>query len=82
MMLMFLSQESEYPLVVIGIFIQQPTPFVTVFFERLLKLQYPKNRLKLFIYNQVTGILTFILMFLKASVSAVATSPGVHLIKH
>uniref|UniRef100_A0A8C4HTS3 Procollagen-lysine,2-oxoglutarate 5-dioxygenase 1 n=1 Tax=Dicentrarchus labrax TaxID=13489 RepID=A0A8C4HTS3_DICLA len=47
-------KESEYPLVVIGIFIQQPTPFVTVFFERLLKLQYPKNRLKLFIYNQET----------------------------
>ncbi|XP_044207159.1 procollagen-lysine,2-oxoglutarate 5-dioxygenase 1 isoform X3 [Thunnus albacares] len=45
-------KESEYPLVVIGIFIQQPTPFVTVFFDRLLKLQYPKNRLKLFIYNQ------------------------------
>ncbi|KAL7399025.1 hypothetical protein ABVT39_018749 [Epinephelus coioides] len=45
-------KESEYPLVVIGIFIQQPTPFVTVFFERLLKLQYPKNRLKLFIYNK------------------------------
>nr|XP_019944944.1 PREDICTED: procollagen-lysine,2-oxoglutarate 5-dioxygenase 1 [Paralichthys olivaceus] len=46
-------KESEYPLVVIGIFIQQPTPFVTVFFERLLKLQYPKNRLKLFIHSQV-----------------------------
>ncbi|KAK0156443.1 Procollagen-lysine,2-oxoglutarate 5-dioxygenase 1 [Merluccius polli] len=45
-------QESEFPLVMIGIFIQQPTPFVTVFFERLLNLQYPKNRLKLFIYNQ------------------------------
>ncbi|XP_038577514.1 procollagen-lysine,2-oxoglutarate 5-dioxygenase 1-like isoform X1 [Micropterus salmoides] len=45
-------KESEYPLVLIGIFIQQPTPFVSVFFERLLKLQYPKNRLKLFIYNQ------------------------------
>ncbi|MCI4381112.1 hypothetical protein PGIGA_G00248030 [Pangasianodon gigas] len=45
-------KESEYPGVVIGIFIQQPTPFLTVFFERLLSLQYPKNRLKLFIYNQ------------------------------
>uniref|UniRef100_G3PIW3 Procollagen-lysine,2-oxoglutarate 5-dioxygenase 1 n=1 Tax=Gasterosteus aculeatus aculeatus TaxID=481459 RepID=G3PIW3_GASAC len=44
----------EYPLVLIAIFIQQPTPFVEVFFERLLRLQYPKNRLKLFIYNQVT----------------------------
>ncbi|KAG9332830.1 hypothetical protein JZ751_014929 [Albula glossodonta] len=45
-------KESEYPLVVIGIFIQQPTPFVSVFFERLLNLKYPKDRLKLFIYNQ------------------------------
>lgn len=45
-------QESEYPVVVIGVFIQQPTPFVTVFFERLLNLNYPKNRLRLFIYNQ------------------------------
>uniref|UniRef100_A0A8C5NFC9 Procollagen-lysine,2-oxoglutarate 5-dioxygenase 1 n=1 Tax=Gouania willdenowi TaxID=441366 RepID=A0A8C5NFC9_GOUWI len=46
-------KEPEYPLVMIGIFIQQPTPFVTVFFERLLTLKYPKNRLNLFIYNQV-----------------------------
>ncbi|KAL2103375.1 hypothetical protein ACEWY4_000243 [Coilia grayii] len=45
-------KETEYPLVVIGIFIQQPTPFVSVFFERLLKLKYPKNRLRLFIFNQ------------------------------
>ncbi|XP_036434918.1 procollagen-lysine,2-oxoglutarate 5-dioxygenase 1 isoform X2 [Colossoma macropomum] len=45
-------KESEYPGVVIGVFIQQPTPFVSVFFERLLNLQYPKNRLQLFIYNQ------------------------------
>ncbi|XP_031422927.1 procollagen-lysine,2-oxoglutarate 5-dioxygenase 1 isoform X2 [Clupea harengus] len=45
-------KETEYPLMVIGIFIQQPTPFVSVFFERLLKLKYPKNRLKLFIFNQ------------------------------
>lgn len=55
-MLVFVRQESEYPIVVMGIFIQQPTPFVTVFFERLLKLQYPKNRLKLFIYNRVNEI--------------------------
>ncbi|XP_046726464.1 procollagen-lysine,2-oxoglutarate 5-dioxygenase 1 isoform X2 [Silurus meridionalis] len=45
-------KESEYPGVVIGIFIEQPTPFLTVFFERLFHLKYPKNRLKLFIYNQ------------------------------
>ncbi|XP_075882821.1 procollagen-lysine,2-oxoglutarate 5-dioxygenase 1 isoform X2 [Nelusetta ayraudi] len=47
-------KESEHPLVVLAIFIQQPTPFVTVFFERLLKLQYPKNRIKLFIDSRET----------------------------
>uniref|UniRef100_A0A7N6B082 Procollagen-lysine,2-oxoglutarate 5-dioxygenase 1 n=1 Tax=Anabas testudineus TaxID=64144 RepID=A0A7N6B082_ANATE len=59
------SLTSEYPLVVIGIFIQQPTPFVTVFFERLLKLQYPKNRLKLFIYNKVKLMQTIVSSFLQ-----------------
>ncbi|MGH0168936.1 UNVERIFIED_CONTAM: hypothetical protein FKN15_075690 [Acipenser sinensis] len=44
-------KESEYPLVLIGVFIHQPTPFVTVFFERLLHLKYPKDQLQLFIYN-------------------------------
>ncbi|XP_041130016.1 procollagen-lysine,2-oxoglutarate 5-dioxygenase 1-like isoform X1 [Polyodon spathula] len=44
-------KESEYPLVLIGVFIHQPTPFVAVFFERLLNLKYPKDRLQLFIYN-------------------------------
>ncbi|XP_062854583.1 procollagen-lysine,2-oxoglutarate 5-dioxygenase 1 [Trichomycterus rosablanca] len=45
-------KESEYPGVTIGIFIQQPTPFLTAFFERLLSLKYPKTRLSLFISNQ------------------------------
>lgn len=49
----FVQQESEYPLVVIGIFMERPTPFVSVFFKRLLKLQYPKNMLKLLIFNKV-----------------------------
>ncbi|KAK5923155.1 hypothetical protein CgunFtcFv8_000151 [Champsocephalus gunnari] len=58
-------QESEYPLVLIAIFIQKPTPFVTVFFERLLKLQYPKNRLKLFIHNQEAHHESQVSLFLK-----------------
>ncbi|XP_069581318.1 procollagen-lysine,2-oxoglutarate 5-dioxygenase 1 isoform X2 [Brachyistius frenatus] len=45
-------KDSKHPVVVVGVFIQQPTPFVSVFFERLLKLQYPKNRMKILIYNQ------------------------------
>ncbi|NP_001088279.1 procollagen-lysine, 2-oxoglutarate 5-dioxygenase 1 L homeolog precursor [Xenopus laevis] len=39
------------PLVVIGIFIEQPTPFVSEFFKRLNNLNYPKNRIQLYISN-------------------------------
>ncbi|CAF94612.1 unnamed protein product, partial [Tetraodon nigroviridis] len=45
-------QESDYPLVLVGVFIEQPTPFVSAFFQRLLELQYPKTRLKVLIYNK------------------------------
>ncbi|XP_076131950.1 procollagen-lysine,2-oxoglutarate 5-dioxygenase 1 isoform X2 [Alosa pseudoharengus] len=58
-------KETEYPLVVVGIFIQQPTPFVSVFFERLLKLKYPKNRLRLFIFNQETHHENQVVSFVK-----------------
>ena len=37
----------------LAVFIERPTPFVGVFFERLLELRYPKNRLKLLIFNKV-----------------------------
>ncbi|KAJ0036153.1 hypothetical protein NQD34_004830 [Periophthalmus magnuspinnatus] len=47
-----LSSLKVAPLVLIGVFIEQPTPFVSVFFERLVKLQYSKDRLQLFIYNK------------------------------
>ncbi|XP_034552367.1 procollagen-lysine,2-oxoglutarate 5-dioxygenase 1 [Notolabrus celidotus] len=58
-------KESEYPMVVIGIFIEQPTPFVSVFFERLLKLQYPKDKLKLFIHIQEPHHVPQVSLFLK-----------------
>ncbi|TNN23386.1 Procollagen-lysine,2-oxoglutarate 5-dioxygenase 1 [Liparis tanakae] len=45
-------EERDYPLVVLALFIQRPAPFVSVFFERLLRIQYPKHRMKLFISNQ------------------------------
>ncbi|XP_018655001.1 putative procollagen-lysine,2-oxoglutarate 5-dioxygenase [Schistosoma mansoni] len=35
----------DYPLVVMGIFIEQGTPFIERFFERIAALSYPKSRL-------------------------------------
>ncbi|KAM9299257.1 procollagen-lysine,2-oxoglutarate 5-dioxygenase 1 [Gastrophryne carolinensis] len=43
--------DASFPLVVIGVFIEQPTPFMSEFFRRLIDLQYPKKRLQLYIAN-------------------------------
>ncbi|XP_034024550.1 procollagen-lysine,2-oxoglutarate 5-dioxygenase 2 isoform X2 [Thalassophryne amazonica] len=45
------SQLKEYPNVFVGVFIEQPTPFVPEFFQRLLALDYPKDKLKIFVHN-------------------------------
>uniref|UniRef100_A0A8D3ANE0 procollagen-lysine 5-dioxygenase n=1 Tax=Scophthalmus maximus TaxID=52904 RepID=A0A8D3ANE0_SCOMX len=34
-----------------SLFIEQPTPFLPEFFQRLLTLDYPKDKLKLFVHN-------------------------------
>lgn len=45
--------EKEMPLVHIAVFIEQPTPFLEEFLERLATLKYPHTRLRLFIHNNV-----------------------------
>ncbi|XP_074831725.1 procollagen-lysine,2-oxoglutarate 5-dioxygenase 1 isoform X2 [Carettochelys insculpta] len=44
-------KDDTLPLVLIGIFIEQPTPFLSQFFLRLQNLQYPKKCTQLFIHN-------------------------------
>uniref|UniRef100_A0A672IV89 procollagen-lysine 5-dioxygenase n=1 Tax=Salarias fasciatus TaxID=181472 RepID=A0A672IV89_SALFA len=48
------SLKCEYPNVLIGVFIEQPTPFLPEFFQRLLTLDYPKDKLRLFVHNNVS----------------------------
>lgn len=43
-------------MILIGIFIEQPTPFLSQFFSRLRKLHYPKQRIQLFIHNHVSKV--------------------------
>ncbi|XP_062372754.1 multifunctional procollagen lysine hydroxylase and glycosyltransferase LH3 [Sardina pilchardus] len=45
--------DEEMPIVHIGVFIEQPTPFMEEFLERLATLNYPHSRLRLFIHNNV-----------------------------
>ncbi|XP_061121853.1 procollagen-lysine,2-oxoglutarate 5-dioxygenase 2 isoform X2 [Syngnathus typhle] len=46
-----ISQLKEYPNVLLGVFIEHPTPFLSEFFQRLMTLDYPKDKLKVFVHN-------------------------------
>ncbi|XP_073481994.1 procollagen-lysine,2-oxoglutarate 5-dioxygenase 2 isoform X1 [Aquarana catesbeiana] len=46
-----LSTIDDYPDITVGIFIEQPTPFLPEFFRRLLALDYPKDKLSVFLHN-------------------------------
>ncbi|XP_072428108.1 procollagen-lysine,2-oxoglutarate 5-dioxygenase 2 isoform X2 [Chiloscyllium punctatum] len=50
--LLDLSTLDEYPSVTVGIFIEQPSPFLPEFLERLLTINYPREKLKFFIHNK------------------------------
>lgn len=51
----FISQNEEnLPKVTIGINIPNATPFLEEFFDSILALDYPKEKLNLFIYNNVS----------------------------
>ncbi|XP_030072049.1 procollagen-lysine,2-oxoglutarate 5-dioxygenase 2 isoform X2 [Microcaecilia unicolor] len=46
-----LSALDNYPRVTIGVFIEQPTPFLPEFLNKLLILDYPKEKIDMFIHN-------------------------------
>uniref|UniRef100_A0A672KA20 Procollagen-lysine,2-oxoglutarate 5-dioxygenase 2 n=1 Tax=Sinocyclocheilus grahami TaxID=75366 RepID=A0A672KA20_SINGR len=46
-----LSQLKEFPQVTVGIYIEQPTPFLPEFLERFLSLDYPNDKLNVFVHN-------------------------------
>ncbi|UYV68694.1 PLOD1 [Cordylochernes scorpioides] len=42
---------EEMPRVVLGVFIERPTPFLPEFLQHILDLDYPKERMDLFLHN-------------------------------
>uniref|UniRef100_A0A8C1BC92 procollagen-lysine 5-dioxygenase n=1 Tax=Cyprinus carpio carpio TaxID=630221 RepID=A0A8C1BC92_CYPCA len=48
---LFSLSKQEFPQVTVGIYIEQPTPFLTEFLERFLSLDYPKDKLNVFVHN-------------------------------
>lgn len=47
------TKPETYPIILIAIFIEQPTPFLEEFFQAIYHQAYPKSRLHLFIHNNV-----------------------------
>ncbi|CAF1410609.1 unnamed protein product [Adineta steineri] len=48
-----ITDHQQWPMVYIAIFIEYPTPFLREYFDKILNLTYPKNRLGVFIHNQI-----------------------------
>jgi hypothetical protein len=47
-------QPKSYPTVLVAVFIEQPTPFLEEFLEKLYHTEYPKEKLHLFVQNSVS----------------------------
>jgi procollagen-lysine,2-oxoglutarate 5-dioxygenase len=47
------EQLSQWPNVTMGIFIEKPTPFLREFFQKINKLNYPKEKISVVIHNNV-----------------------------
>uniref|UniRef100_A0A663LML6 Procollagen-lysine,2-oxoglutarate 5-dioxygenase 1 n=1 Tax=Athene cunicularia TaxID=194338 RepID=A0A663LML6_ATHCN len=54
-------KDEALPMILIGIFIEQPTPFLSQFFLRLRNLHYPKQRIQLFIHNHVSKVVPLVI---------------------
>jgi len=46
-------QESELPIVLVGLFIEEPTPFLSDFLVNVQRLNYTRKRIHLFVHNSV-----------------------------
>ena len=49
-------QPGDYPVVVVGIFIEKATPFMDEFWQKFVDLGYPKDKIHLFIHNKVIEV--------------------------
>lgn len=50
------EQASNMPVVMMSLFIEQPTPFLEEFLQKIYAILYPKDKINLFVHNQVSSI--------------------------
>ncbi|XP_066261630.1 procollagen-lysine,2-oxoglutarate 5-dioxygenase [Euwallacea similis] len=46
-------KKDQWPIVYLGLFIEQNTPFIEGFFTKIYKMEYPKEKIHLFVHNAV-----------------------------
>ena len=50
-----LKPDSDLPELLLAIFVGQPTPFFMEFLGKIAALDYPKNKISLWVHNQVNS---------------------------
>lgn len=45
--------EDDFPTVMIGVFVEKKTPFITEFFQKVASLNYPKQKIDLLLHNSL-----------------------------
>lgn len=53
-------QPTKYPKVLLGVFIEKPTPFLEEFFGRLLDMNYPKSKIDLYVHAHLKASFYYI----------------------
>lgn len=48
-----LKDDAALPLITMALFVEKPMPFLDEFFETIYTLDYPKDRLKVFVHNAI-----------------------------
>ncbi|VDK65330.1 unnamed protein product [Cylicostephanus goldi] len=54
------KETSDFPLVAVSIFIAKPIPFVEEMLEAFAKLDYPKKKIVLYIFNSQPFVMNFL----------------------
>ena len=50
------KQEEDFPTILMGVFVEHSTPFIKEALEKIAALDYPKQKIDLFIHTSVSYI--------------------------
>ena len=57
LLLIFFFQDDDLPTVMLALFLENATPYIKEFFERIAKLDYPKDKIDLYIHYNVSYLI-------------------------